>query len=79
MWIEEYTDLGSGEPTRWFVFDSAGVLRYSLRLPDIRLVSDGLPRWRGEIGDDYILGLRYDKDRVQTVHLLKLKKGSAAR
>jgi hypothetical protein len=73
LWIEEYKEA-TAPSSRWFVFDTTGVLRYSLRLPKLRLVSDGLPRWRGEIGDDYILGLRYDEDRVQTVHLLPLKK-----
>ena len=61
---------------RWWVFDSTGVLRRSLRLPRVRQT---LPYLRGssrgpEIGDDYILGMRYNADGADEIVMFDLRK-----
>jgi hypothetical protein len=75
IWVREFREPYERETAeRWFVFDSAGVLRYSLRMPHLDLLPFGFRKLRGEIGPDYVLGVRRDEDGVETVHLFALRK-----
>jgi hypothetical protein len=77
IWVREYlpaSRLGTERP-RWFVFDSVGVLRRSLRLPP-RMLGGFRPWSRGapEIGDDHVLTSMSDEDGVQSVVVFRLRK-----
>ena len=78
MWVREFTPFWTAStPTaRWWVFDSAGVLQRSVRLPRIRQTMHYLGgSYRGpEIGDDYILGMRLNPDGADEIVMFDLRK-----
>jgi hypothetical protein len=76
VWLREFP-LVRGT-YRWFVFDTAGVLRHSVRVPALLLPPDPIFPWKADIGDDYLLAVRWAEFGVESVHyypLLKLGKG----
>ena len=79
MWVQEYpVERNRSIPERWFVIDTAGVLRYSVRLP-VTVLPYWILRWRGEIGDDYVLGTHRDELGVESVRMYVLRKTPRAR
>jgi hypothetical protein len=79
VWLQEFESpiRRPSHAQRWFVFDTAGVLRHSLRIPAI-LAQERFTNWTGEIGDDYVLGYWRDADQVETVRFFPLRKRSPA-
>ncbi|MEX2283857.1 MAG: 6-bladed beta-propeller [Gemmatimonadota bacterium] len=73
VWLQEHP-AGMSQPAvpRWFVFDTIGTLRASIRVP-INLTRRPLYRWQGEIGDDYVLGVANDEG-IEVVRLYPLIK-----
>jgi hypothetical protein len=75
VWLQEFESpiRRPAHAQRWFVFDTAGVLRHSLRIRAI-LAQERFTNWTGEIGDDYVLGYWRDADQVETVRFFPLRK-----
>ena len=73
-WVQEYPlDAAVKLPPRWFVFDTAGVLRHSLRLPfGIQYLF--VRPWFIEIGANYVMGIERDDDGVESVRYFPLLK-----
>ena len=65
VWVLEY-NRPADDRVRWTVFDSGGVLRGTLRVPDGLDILD--------IGHDYVLGLWRDEDEVEHVMMYGLVK-----
>ena len=65
VWIMEYNRPGDDEK-RWTVFDSAGMLLGTLRVPDDLIIL--------AIGGDYVLGVRRDELDVEQVVMYELVK-----
>jgi hypothetical protein len=75
LWVQENARATSPVTGRWFVFDTTGVLRRTVWVPPwVSLVPGFAGRWRGQIGDDYLLGHMYDMDQVEKIVLLPLRK-----
>jgi hypothetical protein len=81
IWVREFVPFWVTTPrrtARWWVFDSTGVLRHTVFMPYLHQT---IP-WLGgsyigpEIGDDYILGIRSDRDGVQEVVMFTLRKNA---
>ena len=77
VWVREYipTSMMSERRPRWFIFDSTGALRWSLRSPSgifryFRPHRDLSPR----IGDDHVLAPLRDADGVESVAVYRLTK-----
>ena len=79
MWVMEYVPYWSQRPrspNRWWVFDSTGVLRNTVFLPLIRQTIPWLGgSYRGpEIGENYILGSRFNTDGAEEIVMYDLRK-----
>jgi len=66
VWLQHYEPV-PGESARWTVFDSAGVMLGSVRMPSRFLVH--------QIGEDFVLGRWRDASDVEQVLLYELIKG----
>jgi len=76
LWIKEYL-VGKPAPpsgARWWVFDSTGVLRHSVRIPPIDVRQTRENPDPIEIGDDYILAVSTDSVGVQRVVRYRIRK-----
>ena len=72
LWVEEYRRPWE-EGSRWTVFTREGVLLGNIALPrDLTILRDGIEV--GQIGDDFILGVRRDELDVEEVVLHRLIK-----
>ena len=65
VWVMEYNRPGD-DSKRWTVFDTAGILLGTLRVPDDLVISN--------IGPDYVLGVRLDDLDVEHVMMYGLVK-----
>lgn len=75
VWLREWTTAGRDPtaPVRWYIFDSDGLLRHVVQLPN---------QWRARtshaliIGSDYILARERDEYGVETFRLVPLTRTS---
>jgi hypothetical protein len=79
MWVREYIPYwidSERSAHRWWVFDSTGVLRHTVFVPPVQETRHWLgSSYRGpEIGDDYILGMRYNEDGAEEIVMYVLGK-----
>jgi hypothetical protein len=74
VWIKEFPFVRAKGAFRWFVFDTAGVLRHSVRVPTAVLPPHPTFRWKGEIGDNYVLTVRFGEFGVESVQYYPLLK-----
>jgi 6-bladed beta-propeller protein len=77
VWLKEFPFVRAKGAFRWFVFDTAGILRHSVRVPTAMLPPHPTFRWKGEIGDDYLLSVRSSEFGVQSVRVYALIKAAS--
>jgi len=68
LWMKEYT-AHNPNPIRYRIYSPEGIRVGSVRLPGHLRVSD--------IGKDYVLGIGYDLDHVETLQMFHLKRPDA--
>jgi hypothetical protein len=71
MWLRR---VGTG-PETWWVADTSGLVRYSVRMPRMWLLPAAAFNNRGDIGDDYIVAGRVGREtEVETANVFRIRK-----